>query len=348
MQSFRYFQPYSQQENVATNAILLLLSHVHRLAPHLLQEFLTSFTENEFLIGPQFINQERKKGGKSVVDAVIRQTPIEINIETKLGNNLDDQQIENHIKGIKKEGVGHAILISITRDPLSEKVVKKFRNYGGDKVSFTSITFSEIFGFFEDKSENFLLELNEILEDFRQFLLTNKLLPKSENRLIINPCSASFETNRKFDIYHDQPGRTKEYCKYLGCYRDKSVRLIGEVKAVFIGKVEGDKVKIIEQFELPWQNEKHKVTNEEKQRILDLADSIEYFDLRSGLERFWIVDKFFETDFNKSDPYGIQGHRYFQLDGDDVECPDLFKGGTVSAAEIAHALKSKSWQSKMR
>ena len=103
MKSVRYFQPYSTKENVVTNATLLFLSHVNRLAPSLFEDFLTDVVEDQILIGPIFGNQEVKQGGKSVVDAIIRQLPFELNIETKLGDRFDDRQIKAHLDGMGKE-----------------------------------------------------------------------------------------------------------------------------------------------------------------------------------------------------------------------------------------------------
>ena len=84
MRNVTYFPPYSQEENIVTNAVLLLFSHVNRLAPNLLQGILNNLTDEELQLGPIFSNQV--KGTKSVIDAVISQTPFEIHIETKLGD----------------------------------------------------------------------------------------------------------------------------------------------------------------------------------------------------------------------------------------------------------------------
>jgi len=39
MKSVRYFQPYKKGEDVVTNAVLLLFSHINRLAPEVFNNF---------------------------------------------------------------------------------------------------------------------------------------------------------------------------------------------------------------------------------------------------------------------------------------------------------------------
>jgi len=72
MRNVSYFPPYSQEENVVTNAVLLLLSHVNRLAPTIFSDLLTSITDEAFAIGPTFQNQVKIRGGQGIPDALIR------------------------------------------------------------------------------------------------------------------------------------------------------------------------------------------------------------------------------------------------------------------------------------
>jgi hypothetical protein len=346
MKSVRYFQPYSTEENVVTNAVLLLLSHVHRLAPDLFEEFLTSFTDGEFVVGPVFGNQEKKEGGKSVVDAVIRQNQFEINVETKLGDDLDSSQIRAHIDGMKAESHGGVnVLLSITRSPLQENVRQEFLQYGqGEGITFADTTFGEIAEFFESRSEAFRFGLNEIISEFRVFITERGIVPESENRLLVNPCGFSIEFNRKYGIYHDQPERSKILCKYLGCYSDKAVRLVGEVKAVFLGEFEGETLRVVEQLELSWQEQRQPISGEAIDRITAMANEPNYYKLKDELARYYVVDAFVETEFSKVSKHGIQGHRYFSLDGPDGICPSLFDGDDPTMDELAQGLRKIRWQ----
>lgn len=348
MSEVSYFQTYSQRENVATNATLLLLSHVHRIAPNLFEKFLTDITEDEFPVGPSFINQEGKLGGKSVVDAVIRQAPFEINIETKRGGELDEGQCVRHMDGMKKEKrPGPNLLLAITKTNVSEAVYDRLADAGSvRKITFAATTFEQIHSFLDNHIEDFRLGLRDIISDYEVFLSANNLLPDNQVKMIINPCGVSFEQNKEHGIYHDQPERSKRYCRFIGCYKNKSVRLIGEVEAVFFGKFLNDRIEVIEQVKLPWQDEPKEITEAMKNRIVALAETPNYYDLKAQLVRYYVVEKFHESDFVKKSKNGIQGHRYFDLDGADGICSALFENGqkNISAENIAKALDGKSWE----
>jgi len=349
MRNVSYFAPYKSGENIVTNSVLLLLAHVHRIAPDLFELFLQEIGGEDITVGPTFGNQEGKQGGKSIVDAVIRQSPIEINIETKIvkGSSLDMGQLRRHAEGMKLENRStRRVLLGITPDPMSnEMAVKAEQICDANKVKFSHITFLGIVDFFEESTSEFRQGLNTILNDFRVYLSNNKLLPPSQNRMLINPCGQSLQTNRDFGIYHDQPYRSKVLSKYLGCYDDKAVRLVGEVYAVVIAKIDNDKLVIDEQFNLPWQKKLRKITDADKQRIMNLIQSSPYSDLGSNPSRYYLTQGFEETNYKKISKGGIQGHRYFALDGKSGVLETLFEnsGEQPSLLEVAEALKKETW-----
>ena len=134
MKSVRYFQPYKNGEDVVTNAVLLLFSHINRLAPEIFTGFVAMVAGEKATLGPIFGNQDSKPGGKSVVDAVIRQQAIDINIETKLGDSLNADQIFRHFEGMWAEDRGGLrVLLGITKQPLKETTKNKFVSAGEEK-----------------------------------------------------------------------------------------------------------------------------------------------------------------------------------------------------------------------
>ena len=347
MRTVSYFSPYKQSENTVTNAVLLLLSHIHRIAPDVFEAFLKDIAGQDISVGPIFANQDSKPGGKSIVDAVIRQTPIEINIETKIthGDSLDTDQLRRHAEGMKAEAKSdRRILLGLTPSPLSSElkdeaaaICKKL------DVTFISRTFEEIVSYFENAVPEFHEDLNTILGDFRVYLSNNGQLPPSQNRMLINPCGNSLDSNRQSGIYHDQPYRSKVMSKYLGCYDNKAVRLIGEVFAVIIAEVEDDKLVIHEQVELPWQAQKHDINSGDKQRIMNLIQNSPYSDLGDKPSRYYLTYGFEETKYEKTSPGGIQGHRYFALDGEGSVLETLFgkSSNQPNLSDIASALKKR-------
>ena len=163
--------------------------------------------------------------------------------------------------------------------------------------------------------------------------------------MVINPCGVSFEQNRDYGIYHDQPERSKRFCQFLGCYKSKSVRLIGEVQAIFLGEFSEGNIQVIEQMKLPWQSKRKTITDEMKKRIIALIQTPNYYDLKSRVVRYYVVDNFHKSDFMKQSKGGIQGHRYFDLDGPEGLCSSLFSTpkADVSAEEVAKFLEGKNW-----
>lgn len=351
MRNVSYFPPYSQEENVVTNTVLLLLSHVHRLAPGIFANLLTTITDIEYAVGPTFQNQIIVPGGSSRPDALIQQTPFEIYVETKLGGELSFNQIKAHLATIEKNETvrGASILIGLTGSAIDAALYKKLRDLGKlKKVQFFATTFSDIADILENASADYRTDLNLILEEYRTFIQERGLVPISENRLLVNPCGTSYVQNKLHCIYHDQPGRSKAFCKYLGIYKDKSVSLIGKVLAVVNARIESKKVIITENHHLSWTRGKpHQPTKEELKRILGIVDGSDYYNLRYEEARYYIVDHFVETDFRKTSKHGIQGHRYFNLDSSDTNepgaIPELFKDQEPSLEMIASALAKKTW-----
>jgi len=329
MRNVSYFSPYKSGENTVTNSVLLLLSHVHRIAPDLFELFLQEVGGDDITVGPTFGNQEGKQGGKSIVDAVIRQSSIEINVETKIvkGSSLDMEQLKRHAEGMKLENrSARCVLLGITPDPMSSEMAAKAKQVcEANKVTFSHITFLGIVVFFEEATSEFRQGLNTILNDFRVYLSNNRLLPPSQNRMLINPCGRSLQSNRDFGIYHDQPYRSKVMSKYLGCYDDKAVRLVGEVYAVVIAEIKDTKLVVHEQFDLPWQDNAHDITDADKQKIVNLIQSSPYSDLGDKPSRYYLTYGFEETKYEKTSPGGIQGHRYFALKKRDMDMTYLIE-----------------------
>ncbi|MCY4303748.1 MAG: hypothetical protein OXC62_03025 [Aestuariivita sp.] len=345
MRNVTYFPPYSQDENMVTNAVLLLLAQVNRLAPSVFSGLLTRLTDDEYFIGPTFKNQIRHPNAQSVPDALIRQIPFEIYLETKKGNDLDCSQICQHFDTIKKiENVeGSSVLLGLTRMPIDREKLGKLQERGmKKKVRFFTTTFSELADILEKSSDEFRLELNAIIEEFRAFIQELKLMPDSDNRLLINPCGNTYEQNCYHHIYYDQPTRSKIFCKYLGLYKEKSVSRIGEVLAVVNARtdIESRKVEITKNHPLSWCNALHEPTEQEKDRILEIAR-------KTGThkeERYYIVEKFVECTFKKKSKHGVQGHRYFSLDGEDGIIRECFADKLPSIQEVANALSAKTWE----
>ncbi len=357
MRDVTYFPPYSQKENVVTNAVLLLFSQINAMAPDIFAKVISDLIEDEdyLPIGPNFYNQITINGAKSIPDALITQEPFHLYFETKLGDFADDRQIHNHMDAIKldkKDRPGRSFLIALTRTKIDHNKVtalqKKARETH-DNLAFIATTFARIAEIIGDVSAEFRLSVNAMLEEYKIFLAEHDLMPPSSNVMIINPCGTSFKENIKYNIYYDQPERSKKICRFSGLYKDKAVFAVGEVKAVCNAIVSNDgEVNIRDSFALPWDMKSPYVISKDwQQRIADIVCESQYYEQYDKLVRFTIVDKFHKTNFIKTSSGGIQGHRYFTLDSGDehasLDIAKIFNDGAASSKNVAEALSGKSW-----
>jgi hypothetical protein len=350
MRTASFFPTYSQPENVVTNAVLVMFSQVYRLAPDVFTGLLTKLTDVEHAVGPQFFNQITAANGPGIPDGLITQPRFNIYFETKLGDALGTNQIRRHFETIeKRDGIqSGSVLIGLTRSALDPEQIRELAEYGQQKgIVFSSTTFSALADLASQETAEYRLELNALLDEFRFFIQEQGIAEPSENWLLINPCGDTIEQNARFNIYHDQPGRAKRFCKYLGCYTNKSVRLVGRVSKIVVARFENDELKVDENISLPWQSEAGKdLTDDERQRIYGIVEHSQYA-LRNEIVRYYLVDRFVPTDFRKISPYGIMGHRRFKLD-DEIEeygriVGDVFKGGEPEIEVLADALRRVQW-----
>jgi len=239
------------------------------------------------------------------------------------------------------------VLLGLTPSPLSPQLKSEATAICERvDVAFIARTFEQIASYFEKVVPEFHEDLNAILADFRVYLSDNGQLPLSQNRMIINPCGDSLQSNRDFGIYHDQPYRSKVMSKYLGCYDNKAVRLVGEVYAVIIAELQEGQLVITQQLDLPWQNQRHDISDEDEKRIINLIKKSPYPDLGDKPSRYYLTRGFEETEFKKLSKGGIQGHRYFAIDGTGGVLEKLFEKTSEqpSLTHIASALKKETWE----
>lgn len=202
-----------------------------------------SLTDADIPIGLGFHNQVAGPGMTGIPDALITQDAFEIYIETKLGDNLDHDQIRRHIDSIADlpTAGGNRYLLGITKSPAQRNEFNGLEQYGRKrKIKFAATTFQSIFEVVEKQSAEFRVDLNELIAEFRIFLQEQGLLAGSLNRMLVNPCGVTSELNMRFNLYHDQPERSKELCRYLAIYTSKEIIGVGEVRRVLIGRLRGE------------------------------------------------------------------------------------------------------------
>jgi hypothetical protein len=340
MSRVSHFQRFSQQENHATNNTLLLLRYFYQSSPFKIQKALTSLLDTELSIGLTFDQQIRGKGSRSVPDALIKQEPMRIFIETKRGGDLDSDQIRRHLDSIARrrdealrtEGT---ILIGLTKEPIADSDRKALSGDATSKgIAFAAVTFSQIVEEPRAQCAEFEQELLSIVEDYESYLAEERLLEESSRWLVVFPCGTSIAENEKFGLYYEPPSRPcKRSYRFIGAYDQKAVALVGKVEAIALASyIDGGVI---------FNEEAGHLTDSHRQRIARAITETPYFDLKSNAHRFYLVDSFVRTNAKKTSPGGIWGMRYLDLS---KIVPAYKPRKDYTSSELAEKLKGATWE----
>jgi hypothetical protein len=154
----------------------------------------------------------------------------------------------------------------------------------------------------------------------------------AEDALFVPPCGDSFEANCRFRLYYCPATRDHRESRFLGIYRDKAVRAVGEIVKVVPCAVDTRQrlVTVVDRSGV--------LTHEEAERILNATSEARSrnWDLTSG-HKFFLCDKLYETDFRKESRGGIQGHRRINLQEILGDVPN-------NAGDLAKLLYAQTWK----
>lgn len=341
MSFIHYFPRYSQKENMVTNNTLLLFSRLYNYSNIKFNRFINAVFEDkniELDTSVRFSQQERGLG--SVPDGIIQQESFKIIIETKLYGQENLEQISNHV--LSFGNVDKKIFLWINTEPIDEiyrKKITRFLNKINEekkiKINFASTTFKEICKYFNEAIFEYDIEMKELITDFEAFCNEEGLIDNSESKLRAVLAGNTYEQNMEYNIYYAPSERGYQKHRYLGLYKQKSIRGIGEVISSadinYNEETETLEIKKI-QFGQITESQQEAV----KKVILEARDKFGY-ELSEG-HRFFFVEKFYETNFMKPDKGGLMGQRYFDLA--DIEGYVKEK----SCYEISEWLKGKYWK----
>jgi hypothetical protein len=313
MSEIHYFPRYSQRENFVTNNTLLLLLRLHdynRFKFEKYMETLCAIADEEVELPSSWLQFQQQIGtGKSVVDGFIAQDSIKIAIETKMGDTFDLGQIENHLEVFANEQHKLLILLSPSQGELSHQRLEPVRKLSKNRqIQILPLTFHDIIEKAKQCFENDE-EMYALLLDYESFCSDENLLPRDSFTLFVPPCAQSYSDNLEFRLYYCPATWSRRKAKYIGLYKDRCVSAIGHVGKIVICNVELDARKVV----IPKGTKS--ITKDEEERILGAAINakIRNWDLTVGY-KFHLFDALEKTDFKKETPYGIMGHRYFDLE----------------------------------
>jgi hypothetical protein len=306
MSRVSFFQRFSQRENHATNNTLLVLRHFYQSSPHKIQRALSALVGKKVSIGLTF--DQQVSGKRSVPDALVRQESLRIFFETKRGESLDFDQLARHVESIaaRTPGASDDILIGLTKEPVSERDKEKFRSRAASrKVLFVAATFSQILDALRFECADFERDLLDILDDYERYLAEEGLLEEGNKWLAVFPCGISFGDNKRFNLYYEPPSRPCKRNHFIGIYTQKRVSLVGSVEAIAVCAYKHRSLRPT--------IEAGTFTGDHRDRLRRVIEATEYFDLKSEPHRFYLVDAFVETDFQKVSPGGLLQLRYLDL-----------------------------------
>lgn len=337
MSKIHYFQRYHTKENIVTNNTMLLFKRLYNESTYKFNDFTSSLLEKANLeIGINF--EQQKKMTKSIPDGFMSQESFEIIIETKLwsGENFNETQLLNHMEGFSKN-VEKKVLVALSPTKIEQINFEKIEAISREKnIIFISTTFQEVVNKFSDVIADHDVQLKEIIEDYQEFCIQEKLIRDDKFRMRIIPCGGSYELNMKYGVYYMPSSRGTTGHNFIGIYTNKKVIGIGKIATKVIIRIENDEIKVIS-GKLN-ENQEEKVRAIIKETHEDLG-----WDLSRCDHEYTVVNEIYETNYIKSSPYGIQGHRYCDL-RDALDLEKEYNIKLPEVAEIAKMLKEKTWK----
>lgn len=333
MSEVRYFQRYSQRENVITNNTLSFLYKFYLHSRERFQQVIESFVADKdvtFNVGPRF--QQQISSGNGVIDGLLFQDSFNIAIETKVDSKFRADQLIRHLDGL--DGKDNALLLAISKGHPSTKVITAVEGHKSKTktATFVTTTFEKLIVAVEDLLTPYDQEMRAISDDFRAFCEENDLIDFRERTMLGVPTNASLPQNQDYHIYYEPARRNhSKGFAYLGLYNEKAIRFVGRIQKTVLANWNGETVSFPPEQRVTLQDE-------ELARLISMFQDTDYFTINQG-HRFYFVDEFNSTTYTKSSPYPLQGKKYFALD---ELHPRNFKAG-MSGPQLAELLDGQDW-----
>lgn len=142
----------------------------------------------------------------------------------------------------------------------------------------------------------------------------------------------SFDANISCNLYYHQDWRSFRDHKYVGLYKGKAIRAIGEIENIIYANIDTN-------GNITINNATNTVTEDQKSRIknAELEAKQRNWDISTN-HVFFCVKQFYDTSFIKTSLYAPWGTRYFDL------LKVLGCNKLPITSEIANLLKEKTWE----
>jgi len=326
---------------MVTNNTLLLFSRLYNNSPDKFRRFINAILEEsgiELDTTVQFKQQEKAASGR-VPDGLIEQESFKVVIETKLYGQEHIDQIKGHWEAFNNED--KQIFLWINKEPITKgyyqqiiNALNQYNDHNKSEIGFASTTFREICRCFNDILQEYDLEMHALIDDYEAFCEEAVLIDDADTKIRVVLAGRSLEQNLKYNIYYNPADRGYQNTKYIGLYKNKAVRAIGECSCIADAKynIVEDKLEVIDELQGVLSEEQKEII---KKVTVEAKENFGY-SVDEG-RRFFFVNKYYETEYVKPTKGALMGTRYINL----AEV-DGFKK-EMTASEIADLLKGKEW-----
>lgn len=329
-----YFQRYHSKENVATANTMLMLSRFYNFNADKFYAMLNDLILHEDTT-PEITFDLQVQAEGSVPDAIIQQKSFKIVVETKLYNQFDEGQLKSHLNALKDGDI--KVLLTLDPRPMRQSLKDKIDELCSKSgVKHVNLTFELLIESLRKNIEERETELLAVWEDFREYCYEDGLLNDSHKYMRAIAASTTLKDNIELNLYYCGIGRNVSEHGYIGLYSNKSVRAIGKLYKTAVSKIENGCIR----FESEDKNSP--LTAEELERLnLAVERSKAYgYSLGTWEHRFYLVEKFYEINFEKTTPNPIQRDKFFNL----AEMLNCENKPLPKTQDIAKTLDGKSWQ----
>ena len=314
---------------------MLMFRHIYRYSSQRFEKFLKEIiSDAQIDIGLSFKQQVREYS--SIPDGHIQQAALSIYIETKTDGELYLEQMQRHVDSITKLNLskGSAIIIGLAKKQPSKKTISDIKTICKDaNILYTTITYSELVKLLNDKNifPEHETDLQEIIEDYEEFLRTEKMLP-NPYEMVAFACGMSWNENIKYGIYYEEAYKSsKANIPFMGIYSNKKITHIAEIIGSCICEVKDDEFVFEEEFGF--------VSQDDKGKIKDIINITKYYDLKQGVKRYYLLGELYEVNLKKKSNYGIRSFKY--LDLQEISGHEIIEGDSIE--EISRKVCDKSF-----
>ena len=214
---------------------------------------------------------------KSVPDATISQMSMKIVVETKLYNQFEQIQLENHLSKFTNEDI--KVLLTLDPKPMNQSTKNKFEEHlavynrelirhGNTRIEHVNLTFEQLVSAMEDIVDNSDFEILSVLEDYKNYCSEERLIPDDDKWMRAIAAGTTIEENMQFNMYYDHASHGYSPHGYIGLYKDKKVQAIGKLVKTVLAEYKNEEFEFISE-------DGNDITNNEIENIKTMIQKAE-------------------------------------------------------------------------